>query len=208
MPAPCRNAILLGALFSLALGAQDQAGPSVRITSARTAESPERVAWTYTFEVEGEEVPPTLRLAFGRLNEFSLSAGQQMRIEDGGKARGILTVTATAGPGGGQELLFGVEIGPDGPLTAARLIPQPQGQTLPQAVNLREAPAEFAMRRAMSLGDVAGCPISVYVMPGQRPPNRPAPRSTAQPPAQPGEAPIEMFRKWARGVQSGDMTLF
>ena len=178
----------------------------VNLLSERLASGPEAEEWLHTLTCRAGGVPPSLRVTLNRLNEASASAGTQMRVGAEDLATGTIRVRVALQDKASGAYAVTVEVGPAGPTILGQTLRLEAGKDLKAVTALQALPASATFRHGINLGSVGGCILSAYVMPG-RAPSRPT-ASAMPPPGDPAAQTLEVFRKWVRGVKSGDLEQF
>jgi hypothetical protein len=201
---------LIPALLLTAAGAfcqaPDLAPDSVRIVSEKKAAGADLVEWVYTLDCRAGGSAPSLRVTLGRQSS-NASAGVAMAVGADDRASGTITVRVQTKDKEARTCALTVEVGPENSAVAGQTIRLPPGLELTTVADLRPLPAA-QLRRTIPVGNVGGCMISAYVMPG-RAPARDNPLNTQPPP--PGDPALQAadaLRSWVRGVKSGELESF
>ena len=204
------NGSLILALVFVAMAAFGQAPApapeAVRVASEKKADEPDRIEWVYTLTCPADNAAPSLRVTLGNLST-SASAGITMAAGPDGWATGTITLRVQARDKEARTVTLSVEVGAaDNAAMAGQTVRLPQGQDLTAVAALKALPAEAQLRRAMVLGNIGGCMVSAYVMPGRSGVRNPM--DTTPPPGDPALQTAEVFRSWVRGVKNGDLGPF
>lgn len=198
------SALLLS--VTAALGqAPGPAPDSVRIVSERKAAGGDLVEWVHTLDCRAGGTAPSLRVTLGSAGS-SASAGVTMSVGADDRATATLTVRAQMRDKAARTCAVTVEVGASDAAMAGQTVRLPQDQDLAVLADLKPLSADAQVRRAIVVGNVGGCVITAYVMPGRgavRSPFSPAP-----PPGDPAVQAAEVFRSWVRAVKNGELESF
>lgn len=203
------NRVLIPALLCaavVALGQTPEPGPdAIRVVSEKKASGPDLVEWVYSLDCRADSAAPSLRVTLGNLSS-SASAGIAMAVGVDDRASGTITVRVQTKDAEKRTCAVTVEVAATDSAMAGQTIRLPPGQDLAAVADLKPLPSAALVRRAIAVGNIGGCMISAYVMPGRSVARNPI--STTPPPGDPAVQAVDVFHSWVRGVKNGDLESF
>jgi hypothetical protein len=198
------SALLVAAVAAFCEG-PDAAPDSVRIASEQKAAGAELIEWVYTLDCRAGGTVPSLRVTLGNQSSTS-NAGVPMVVSADDRATGTVTVRVELKDKATPSCTVTVDVAAGSGAMAGQTVRLPTGKDLATVTDLKALPGEAHLRRAIGVGSVAGCTISLYVMPG-RTLARPTP-DAPPPPGDPAAQATEVLHSWVRAVKTGDLEAF